>query len=117
MVEKTSEKFLGKTTKFLGLKRKKKMFFFSRSSPTRDILDNSEKRWKKFQAFLGQKSCENHINSDWFQFILRCEESEKYLQLQKMKKIENLLGGKDKKIFKDLQWKKYQSRKKKMISD
>ena len=44
MVEKTSEKFLGKTTKFLGLKRKKKMFFFSRSSPTRDILDNSEKR-------------------------------------------------------------------------
>ena len=45
MVEKTSEKFLGKTTKFLlGLKRRKKMFFFSRSSPTRDILDNSEKR-------------------------------------------------------------------------
>ena len=42
MVEKTSEKFLGKTTKFLGLKRKKKWFFFSRASPTRDILDNSE---------------------------------------------------------------------------
>ena len=116
MVEKTSEKFLGKTTKFLGLKRKKKMVFFFHAPPPLEIFLTIP-RWKKFEAFLGQKSCENHINSDWFQFILRCEESEKYLQLQKMKEIENLLGGKDKKIFKDLQWKKYQSRKKKMISD
>ena len=59
MVEKTSEKFLGKTTKFLGLKRKKKMFFFSRASPTRDILDNSEV--KKNSGIFGAK---NHINSD-----------------------------------------------------
>ena len=83
MVEKTSDKFLGKTTKFLGFKRK-----------------------KKIQPFLGQKSCEKHINSDCFQFILRCEESEKYLQLQKMKKMENLLVGKDEKSYKDLQCKK-----------
>ena len=54
MVEKTSEKFLGKTTKFLGLKRKKKMvFFFSRASPTRDILDNSEV--KKIWGIFGAK--------------------------------------------------------------
>ena len=66
---------------------------------------------------MGQKSCENHINSDCFQFILRCEESEKYLQLQKMKKMENLLVGKDEKSIKDLQCKKYQGWKKKMISD
>ena len=52
---------------------------------------------------MGQGSCENHISCDCFQFILRCEESEKYLQLQKMKKMENLLGGKDEKILKDLQ--------------
>ena len=44
MVEKKSEKFLGKTTKFLGLKRKKKCFFFHAPPPTRDILDNSEAR-------------------------------------------------------------------------
>ena len=43
MVEKTSEKFLGKTTKFLGFKREKNVFF-SRTSPSRDILDNSEAR-------------------------------------------------------------------------
>ena len=30
MVEKTSDKFLGKTTKFLGFKREKKKFFFTR---------------------------------------------------------------------------------------
>ena len=41
MVEKTSDKFLGKTTKFLSFKSKKNVFF-SRASPTRDILDNSE---------------------------------------------------------------------------
>ena len=42
MVEKTSEKCLGKTTNFLGFKREKNGFFFSRASPTRDIFDNSE---------------------------------------------------------------------------
>ena len=30
MVEKTSDKFLGKTTKFLGFKREKNVFFFTR---------------------------------------------------------------------------------------
>ena len=43
MVEKTSDKFLGKTTKFLGFKREKKSFF-SLASRSRDILDNSEAR-------------------------------------------------------------------------
>ena len=95
MVEKTSEKFLGKTTKFLGFKREKNGFFFHALPPLEIFL--TILRWKKIEAFLGQKSCENHINSDCFQFILKCEESEKYLQLQK-KKVLKICSAKNIKV-------------------
>ena len=61
MVEKTSEKFLGKTTKFLGFKREKKVFFHS--LPPLEIFltiprpERSEGQGEKnFRHFWGKKA-------------------------------------------------------------
>ena len=62
---------------------KKKLTVFGRALPTEMYLtfprpERSVGRGeKKIQAFFGQKSCENLVNSDCFQFILRCEKSQK----------------------------------------
>ena len=62
MVEKTSEKFLGKTTKFLGFKREKNGFFFHALPPLEIFLtiprsEHSEGRGEKnFRHFLGKKA-------------------------------------------------------------
>ena len=62
MVEKTSEKFLGKTTKFLGFKREKKCFFFHALPPLEIFLtiprpERSEGRGEKnFRHFWGKKA-------------------------------------------------------------
>ena len=62
MVEKTSDKFLGKTTKFLGFKREKNVVFFHALPPLEIFLtiprpERSEGRGEKnFRHFLGKKA-------------------------------------------------------------
>ena len=64
MVEKTSDKFLGKTTKFLSFKSKKNVFF-SRAPPLEIFLtiprpERSEGRGEKnFRHFWGKKAVKN----------------------------------------------------------
>ena len=56
MVEKTSENFLGKATKFLGLKRKKKCFFFHAPPPLEIFLTIPRKGETNFRHFWGKKA-------------------------------------------------------------
>ena len=62
MVEKTSEKFLGKTTKFLGFKREKNGVFFHALPPLEIFLtiprpERSEGQGEKnFRHFWGKKA-------------------------------------------------------------